>query len=257
MVCRMTSHREQLPVQFFGTERRPPERQEEEALRLATPAEVVAALGPVLGPARAARLDEVVAARLRGLTVVLERLHDPHNGGAALRSCEAAGLAEVHVVESGEPFRVSPRVTQGCDKWLEVMRHDSSESCLGELQRRGFRLYAAVPGADQHLEALDPRVPAAFVLGNEHDGLSAAARAACDAEVSIPLWGFSRSLNLSVAAALLVHTHAARRRQALGRAGDLTESEQLDLRARYYARDVRGAAGIVRRYLTRACPPPA
>ncbi|MCS6914223.1 MAG: RNA methyltransferase [Myxococcales bacterium] len=253
----MPSRCEQLPDRFVGTQWQPPDRQEEEeALRLATPEVVVAALSPVLGPARAARLDEVVAARLGGLTVVLERLHDPHNGAAALRSCEAAGLIEVHVVEQGEPFRVSPRVTQGCDKWLDVVRHDSSESCLEELRRRGFGLYAAVPGANQQLETLDPRMPAAFVLGNEHEGLSMATRAACDAEISIPLWGFSRSLNLSVAAALLVHTHAARRRQALGRAGDLSEREQLHLRARYYARDVRGAAGIVQRYLTRACPPP-
>jgi tRNA (guanosine-2'-O-)-methyltransferase len=99
------------------------------------------------------------------------------------------------------------------------------------------------------LEQLDPATPAAFLLGNEHEGLSAQARALADAEVSIPLHGFSQSVNLSVASALCVYTHARRRRDALGREGDV-EGAALDrLRARYYYRDVRGADAVIARHL--------
>jgi tRNA (guanosine-2'-O-)-methyltransferase len=239
-----------LPPRFAGTEWTPPDRRpEEEVLALAPAAEVIAALGKVLLPERAARLDQVAAGRLAGLTVVLENLYDPHNGGAALRSCEAMGLHAVHVVESRERFRVASKITQGCDKWLDVHRHGDMASCAAALRAQGFRLYGAVPGAALALDQLDPHQPAALLLGNEHAGLSPEARGACDAEFSIPLFGFSQSLNLSVATALCVFTHAERRRRALGRNGDLDEAALLQLRARYYAREIRGAAEILRHHL--------
>ena len=235
---------------FAGTEWAPPSRVEERsALALAPAAVVAAALRPGLGDERCARLDAVAAARLGGVVVVLEDLHDPHNGGAALRSCEAMGLLEIHVIQSRERFRTSPKVTQGCDKWLEVVQHERAADSLPALRRRGFRLCAAVPSAKKSLEDLDPRVPTAFLMGNEHAGLSAEARALCDEEFSIRMHGFSESMNLSVATALLVYTHTTRRRAALGTAGDLDEDALTELRARYYARDVRGAASIVRRYV--------
>lgn len=207
---------------------------------------IIDALAPHLTDERRARIDGVAGSRLAGLAVVLEELHDPHNGGAALRSCEAVGVLEVRVV--GSLFRFSDRVTQGCDKWLNILRDESIDRCVADLKGRGFRLYAAVPGATTALEALDPLAPAAFVIGNEHAGLSARARAACDVEFTIPMHGFSQSLNLSVATALCIYTHAQRRRAALGRAGDLEAEALLALRADYYARDLRGADAIVARY---------
>lgn len=247
----MPAPRSDKPLdRFAGSSLSPPDRAEEAlALSLAPPAAVLAALLPVLGEARAARLDQVAAGRLSGLTLVLEDLYDPHNGGAALRSCEAVGLLDVHFVAGVEPFRVASKVTQGCHKWLDLHHHKDTAACVADLRARGHALYAAVPGAALTLEDLDPLRPAAFLIGNEHAGLSAAARAACDAEFAIPLHGFSESLNLSVATALTVYTHARRRRAALGRPGDLSEDQLLLLRARYYARGVRGVAEIVRHHL--------
>lgn len=213
---------------------------------------MIAALAPHLADERRARIDAVAAARLSGLVVVLENLHDPHNGGAALRSCEAVGIKEMRVV--GPSFRFSERVTQGCDKWLDVVRDETIDRCVAELKGRGFRLYAAVPGAKVALESLDPLTPAAFLIGNEHAGLSEAARRACDVEFAIAMHGFSQSVNLSVATALTVYTHAERRRRALGRAGDLDEADLLALRADYYRRDLRGADAIIARHLSRSGP---
>jgi tRNA (guanosine-2'-O-)-methyltransferase len=104
-----------------------------------------------------------------------------------------------------------------------------------------------VPTAHTPLEAIDPLTKAVFLIGNEHDGLSSAARAACDLEYALPMSGFSESVNLSVATALTIYTHARRRRDALGKTGDLDGAERLRLRASYYARSVEGAAAIVRR----------
>jgi len=203
--------------------------------------EVIAALAGVLGPERAARLDAVAAARLSGLAVVLENLHDPHNGGAALRSCEAVGILEVRF--AGSSPRFSERVTQGCEKWLNQFHDPDIEATAAALKPRGFRLYATMPGAQAALEAIDPLQPTAFLIGNEHNGLTNRARELADGEIAIPLHGFSQSVNLSVATALVVYTHARRRREALGRIGDLDDAGLARLRADYYVRSVDARAG--------------
>src|SRR5262252_7983633 len=111
-----------------------------------------AALAPLLLEERRARIDAAVAARLSGLRVVIENLHDPHNGAAVLRSAEAFGIQRVDVIETVEPFRYSSTVTQGCEKWLDVVRHPTLAAALAALRAEGFTLYAAVPGADATVE---------------------------------------------------------------------------------------------------------
>ena len=208
---------------------------------------VIEALSPLIGEERWQKLERVAAGRLAGLVVVLENLHDPHNGGAALRSSEGVGVLEVRTV--GSRLRFSERVTQGCDKWLDLHHDETIEACALELKRRGFKLYAAVPGATVALEDLDPLTPAAFLIGNEHAGLSARAMELADERFAIPLHGFSQSVNLSVATALTVYTHARRRREALGRSGDLDERALVALKASYCHRDVRGADAVIARFV--------
>jgi tRNA (guanosine-2'-O-)-methyltransferase len=189
----------------------------------------------------------VIAARLSGLVVVVENLHDPHNGAAALRSCEAAGILALHAVESAAPFRFSSKVTQGCERWVRVVRHRATHEALADLRGRGFQMAAAVPDACERLETLDLARPTALWIGNEHAGLTREARHAADVEYALPMVGMTRSLNLSVAAALSVFAAAGRRRELLGAQGDLPEEEQLTLRAQWYFEDVRGADAILRR----------
>jgi len=212
------------------------------------PATVCAALAPLLLDERRARIDQAVEARLSGLRLVIENLHDPHNGAAVLRIAEAFGIQRVDVVEASEPFRFSGAVTQGCEKWLDVVRHPTLAAAVAALHADGFRLYAAVPGAALTLDALDFARPAAVMVGNEHDGLTGAAIDAADRTFSIPMAGLTASLNLSVATALIAERAAASRRRALGAPGDLAPAEQLALRARFYAASVRGAEAVIARF---------
>jgi tRNA (guanosine-2'-O-)-methyltransferase len=208
---------------------------------------VCAALAPLIAEPRRKRIDQILEARLAGLTIVLERLHDPHNGAAALRSCEAAGVGVIHVVESAERFRFSEKVTQGCERWLELHRHRDTAAAVAALRAHGFRLAAAVPGATATLDDLDARLPTALWFGNEHDGLSSQACAAADVAFGLPLFGMTRSLNLSVAVALALFRAAERRRAALGQPGDLDATVQAGLRARWYREEIRGADAVLRR----------
>ena len=213
----------------------------------ADPAAVCATLAPLLLDERRVRIDGAAAARLGGLRVVIENLHDPHNGAAVLRSAEAFGIQRVDVIESVEPFRFSSVVTQGCEKWLDVVRHATLAGAVAAIRADGFALYAAVPDAAATVEDLDFVRPAAVMIGNEHAGLTAEAIAAADVVFGIPMPGMTRSLNLSVATALIAERAAQLRRRAIGRPGDLDEAAVLALRARFYAASVRGADVVLAR----------
>jgi len=205
---------------------------------------------PLLSDERVERIEGVLDSRLSSVGVVIENLHDPHNGAAAIRSVEACGLAGLSVVEEAEPFRAQSGVTIGCQKWIDLERYSTFPACADALHERGFAIYAAVPGAAISLDDIDVSRPVAIAIGNEHEGLTDAAIAACDGQFSIPMQGFTQSFNLSVSVALCVYNLAKRRREHLGRAGDLGERERARLRARWYALGVRGIDGIVRRFVS-------
>ena len=211
---------------------------------------VVAALTPFLSVERAARIEGVLDRRLVGLTVVVENLYDPHNGAAALRSAEGLGLAAAHAIEQNGPFRAAQAVAVGCQKWIDLHRHPDVESARAALSAAGMTMCAAVPGAGATVDDLPPLEPCALVVGNEHDGLTDEALAACERRIEIPMHGFTRSFNLSVAVALLAARMAERRRVALGRPGDLSPEVRAKWRARWYAQSIRGAAEIVERFVS-------
>jgi tRNA (guanosine-2'-O-)-methyltransferase len=214
-----------------------------------TPELVIRALEPVLSPKRRRRIDRVLRRRLISVTVVLENLHDPHNGAAALRTCEALGLHHVHVVAAREPFSFSRKVSQHAHKWLAVYLHRSTEACLGYLERAGFCCWAAVPppldASPAERLAVEVDRPLALVFGNEHEGLSDVARALCPESFAVPMYGFTESLNLSVSVAVTLSQVTRDRRRALSRQGDLPPRALTRLRAACYAQSTRYAAQLV------------
>jgi tRNA (guanosine-2'-O-)-methyltransferase len=219
------------------------------------PALACQVLAPLLLPERRERIELAIGQRLGGLRVAIENLHDPHNGAAVLRSAEAFGVQRVDVIESVEPFRFSTVVSQGCEKWLDIVRHKTHQAAVAALRADGFVIYAAVPGAAVTVDDLDFGRRAAILVGNEHEGLSQSAIDDAEVRFSIPMPGMTRSLNLSVAAALVTERAAARRRAALGQPGDLDQATQLKLRARFYAASVRGAEAVLARYGSAGRPP--
>jgi tRNA (guanosine-2'-O-)-methyltransferase len=226
-----------------------------------TPQVVLRCLAPALSARRRRRIDAVVARRLASVTVLLEGIHDPRNGAAVVRSCEALGLLQIHVVFGAEEgcFPVSRRVTQAADKWVDIFVHESTPAALAFLQRSGYHCWAALPpplhGRRGQPCAVAVDHPVALVFGNEHGGLSAAARALCARRFHLPMFGFTESLNVSVAVALSLQDVVARRRSLLGRHGDLPDGAAEQLRAAYYARSVRHAPEVLLRGLARAISP--
>jgi tRNA (guanosine-2'-O-)-methyltransferase len=187
---------------------------------------VIRTLEPLVLDARRERLLAVAERRLGSVAVVFDAPHDPHNGAAVVRSCEAFGVHAVHVVESREPFLVATTVARSAEKWVDLRLHPSPGPAIDAVRRSGLELVAA--RADGELMPGDlARIPRlALVLGNERDGIGEELLGACRQSVRVPMRGFVESLNVSVSAAILLAAATA------GRAGDLPEPE----RRRFYAR---------------------
>jgi tRNA (guanosine-2'-O-)-methyltransferase len=199
-------------------------------------------------PERRERIDRAVANRTRTLVVVLEAFCDPQNVNAVLRTCDAFGVQEVHVVEGPmKPYDPNRKISQNADKWLDVVRWRSSAECLEALRARGFRIYATHLGeGSRALGELSFAEPVALVFGNEQRGVSAAALALADVRFAIPMRGFVQSLNVSVATAVTL-AHAVQRREAeRGAHGDLAEADAAALRERFYVLAVKQRAKIAK-----------
>jgi tRNA (guanosine-2'-O-)-methyltransferase len=188
--------------------------------------QVVSLLEPMVVGPRQARILEVLARRLASVVVMMDAPHDPHNGAAVLRSCDAFGVQEVHVVPREEPFQVAGGVAKGTERWVDVVQHPDPQAAIRALQERGFEFVATHPAGDllpSDLAAI-PRL--ALILGNEHDGICARLQAAARRSVRIPMRGFVESLNVSVSAAVLLAAATE------GRAGDLSPDQRRLLYAR-------------------------
>jgi tRNA (guanosine-2'-O-)-methyltransferase len=169
-------------------------------------------------PRRFERLKSVLNHRMADLTVVLEHVEKPHNLSAILRSCDAVGALEAHIVSlQGRP-RTFNSTAQGSQKWVPLHDHPNIETAIGSLKNRGFRIYGTHLGVEaKDYRDCDFTGPTAFVLGAEKWGLTDQARDLMDEALFIPMRGMVQSLNVSVATATLLF-EALRQRQVAGTA---------------------------------------
>ena len=204
---------------------------------------------PMMTPERIARIDEVLASRLASVVTAVEDTYDPHNAAATIRTTEALGLQELHVIEPHLRFSASQGVTRGAHRWIDLARWPNAEDAIAALRARSFRVYATAPGATVSVEDVDVSTPVAIVFGNEHDGVSPSAIAASDGAIAVPMFGFTESFNLSVTVGLAMSRIATRRRAYLNATGDLPTERRAHLRARWFALRIRGVVGVLERAL--------
>ncbi len=197
---------------------------------------------------RKERVDQVIGLRTRTLTVVLDRLEDSFNMAAVLRTCEAMGLQELHVIPRPDvPFSPHAKVTQGCEKWIDVIRHETFAACRAHLKSLGFSIWVSAQRTDaRSLFSLKFDSRMALVFGNERFGVSPEALAEADGVFWLPLRGFTQSLNVSAAVAASLSWAIHWREQRIGSQGDLTAEESGSLSRRFYQLSVKQRGRIYR-----------
>jgi 23S rRNA (guanosine2251-2'-O)-methyltransferase len=157
-------------------------------------------------PYRYADAIELAAAE-RPLLVCLDQVSDPRNLGAVCRSAEGAGATGV-VIPSHGSARVTPvvcKASAGAVEHLPVAVVTNLARYLTEIKRGDLWILAAEGGAQTRMWQADLSGGLAFVFGAEGRGLRPLVRRSCDDSVAIPLAGRVDSLNVSVAAALLLY----------------------------------------------------
>lgn len=165
-------------------------------------------------PERFRRLQRILARRQPDLTVLMDRVHKPHNLAAVTRSCDAVGIGAVHLVPSDD-YQREQGPAMGAARYVRMVRHPSLDEALMELRGQGMAVVAAHPAPDSvDYRALDYTRPTALLLGTELEGLSSRAIEAADHRVEIPMRGAVASLNVSVAAAIILYEAERQRSEA-------------------------------------------
>lgn len=179
-------------------------------------------------------MEEVLAQRLSRVSVAMEALYHRHNLSAILRTCDALGIHRVHAVGGARPARGPAR---GAERWLDLVFHATPEAALERIRADGARVYVAdLVGAPVPPEEVPVDGPVCLWFGAELVGVCPEARAAADGVVTVPMRGMTQSLNVSVAAALVIRPVAERAR-ALGPAALLGEEARASVLADWLARE--------------------
>lgn len=152
---------------------------------------------------------KVLEDRTRHFTVVLEDIFQPHNASAVVRTCDIFGVQDVHAIENKYTNKVSRHVAKGSQKWITSTRYKSdgnnTQICLDNLRSRGYQIIATTPHNDSCLlQDFDISKKSAFVFGVEAEGVSEKVIQQADGFLKIPMVGFTESLNISVAAAIIL-----------------------------------------------------
>jgi len=183
---------------------------------------------------RRQKLRSALDKRIDSLTIVLESLYLRHNLSAVLRTAEAFGIQDVHLVSGGRP--VEHGVARGAEKWVTLHTHESIESCLSELRQSGFSIYIADLTDDAYTpETLPVESRIAILFGSELAGVSDRAKSLSDGAIIVPMVGLTQSLNVSVAAACILSRLSQRRRHIVGE-GDLSDDKKERLLSKWIQR---------------------
>ena len=214
--------------------------------------ELLAHLRELMTDERALQFESRAELRTRHLALVLENVHKPHNISAVLRTADCFGIQDVHVVENLNKFRINKEISLGASKWLHVHRHGQHENntrpALLSLKEKGYQVIATSPHKnDCEIHELPIDKPVALVFGAEVEGISKEAMELADGFVRIPMFGFSESYNISVAAALSCYELTKRLRSSNVNWA-LPQEEQNKLLFEWFSKSIKSSEQVITRF---------
>lgn len=139
--------------------------------------------------------------------ILLDKIEDPHNLGAIIRSAESFGFDGV-IIPERRSAKVTPTVyktSAGAINNIKIVMVKNLNRTMEELKDQGFWIYGLEGEAESSIDQTDLKGKVALVVGNEGDGLSRMVREHCDMLVKIPMQGLVNSLNASVASAISMY----------------------------------------------------
>lgn len=218
--------------------------------------ELIADLSEYVMPERIEILNKVLHGRTRYMTVVLEDIYHSHNASAVMRTCECFGLQDLHVIENNNKFEIHPNIVRGASKWMTITHYNeqanNTKPAVEELKQRGYRIVATTPheGGVDLFDFDVEKGPFAVVIGSEKTGVSKEMMDLADEYLTIPMVGFTESLNLSVSAALVM-SHLRRAIELKGMDISLSAEEKELLMIQWLMKSIRSADEVLARIMER------
>ena len=190
--------------------------------------------------------------RTRHFTVVLEDIFQQHNSSAVIRSCDVFGIQDIHIIENKYQSKVSRHVAKGSQKWLNLNNYkedkNNTKDCLTRLKNEGYQIIATSPHNNTcKLHDLDISKKSAFIFGVEKSGVSEEVLINSDEILTIPMVGFTESLNISVAAAIILENLTNKLRNS-NYEWRLSEKEQEIIYANWLEKSIKNVDEIKNRF---------
>ncbi len=191
--------------------------------------------------------------RTRHFTVVLEDIYQQHNASAVIRSCDIFGIQDIHVIENKYKSKVSRHIAKGSQKWLSFHNYkedtNNTLECLNTLKSKGYQIIATSPHNNSSiLHDFDISKKSAFVFGVEKTGVSDLVINNADGILKIPMVGFTESLNISVAAAIILENLTFKLRKS-SVDWKLTNEEQKILYTSWIEKTIKNVDEIKERFI--------
>jgi 23S rRNA (guanosine2251-2'-O)-methyltransferase len=160
-------------------------------------------------------IDEIINTDNISLIVVLDHLEDPHNLGAIIRTCEAAGVDGI-IIPKDRSVGINAtvmKVSAGAFNNVKICCVTNLSNTIKKLKENGFWIVGSAMESDITYTDIDYNMKTCLVVGNEGAGMSRLVREECDYIVKIPMYGKINSLNASVAAGVMIYGVLEKRRK--------------------------------------------
>jgi len=212
--------------------------------------QLLAYLEGFLTEERKKRFLDVLERRTKHITVAIEDVFQVHNASAVIRSCEVFGIQEAHIIENRFGQELDKNIAMGAEKWVDVVRHDTSKNCIEKLRENGYKIIATTPHTNTCiLENFQVEEKVALFFGTEKDGLSEEVLNEADGFLKIEMAGFTESLNISVSAAIILQNLTAKLKKSTID-WQLSDNEKLEKQLDWAKKTIKSIDNILNRYHT-------
>jgi tRNA (guanosine-2'-O-)-methyltransferase len=165
----------------------------------------------ILTAHKVALFNRISEERTRHISIVLEDIFQEHNASAVIRSCDCFGIQDLYTIEDKNKYVLQRNIALGSGRWIDLHRFTNKETasvdCLKDLREKGYKLVATSPHANAYTpETLPIEEPIALIFGTERRGLTESILANADYHLTIPMYGFTESFNLSVSVVIILQT---------------------------------------------------
>lgn len=176
--------------------------------------------------ARLNRIEQVLKTRQLDVGILLDQVHKSHNLSAIMRTCDAVGVSDIQALETkAKHLKVYNNATGGTGGWVNLQVHNKREDAFKAARNGNRKVYAAhLSDKAVDYQKVDYTKPCVILLGAEKPGVSDEAADMADEHIIIPMHGMVESLNVSVAAAVILF-EMQRQRLAAGLYNQMQLSE--------------------------------